>query len=82
MATNILANLQVEINNIHIRFEDGKAPVRLFWYYIIIILICAALNKIPFAAGLTIENLRVQTTDEKWKVTKVKPSGVSYKVLI
>jgi vacuolar protein sorting-associated protein 13A/C len=61
MATNILANLQVEINNIHIRFEDGKAPI-------------------PFAAGLTIENLRVQTTDEKWKVTKVKPSGVSYKL--
>ena len=36
MATNILANLQVEINNIHIRFEDGKAPVRLLWYYIIL----------------------------------------------
>lgn len=80
MATNILANLQVEINNIHIRFEDGKAPVRLSFRHIYSYLIFFTLFKVPFAAGLTIENLRVQTTDDKWKVTKVKPSGVSYKV--
>lgn len=47
LVTSIIENLQLKINNVHIRYEDS-------W----------SIPRTPFASGLTISSINVQTTDD------------------
>lgn len=50
IALKIADNVQVFVNNIHIRFEDSVSNPEK-----------------PFALGLIITDVHVESTDEKWK---------------
>jgi len=62
---NITANLQLFIDKIHIRYEDSTKTI----------------NKVPFAFGLTVESLQLQSVDENWKPNFVGKEIITRKLV-
>jgi hypothetical protein len=71
LVTHIVDNLEVNIRNIHIRYEDNSSD-----------------KKNVFAAGLTLDEISLSTTDAGWEVKYVKrdvvnpASGVIHKLAV
>jgi len=62
LVTKIVDNLQIEVVNVHVRFEDVTS------------------NKdFPFAFGMCVESLKIQSTDAEWNPT-YRTDSVIYKL--
>lgn len=61
--TKILNNLQITVQNLHLRYEDTGS------------------NKTPFAFGVTLEKLKIYTTDAEWKETFLTEEQVKQKII-
>lgn len=65
LVTQIIKNVQLNIKDIHIRYEDKITN-----------------SESPFSLGISLHNLSVNTTDEKWRQTVVVDAVTKiYKVL-